>query len=278
MVGAWQPIKLALPVLSPVPFEPLQALELYQRMAVSENLLLTWSADPRLTLIPGAAAVALLGLLFDHIATGGVHTGSEGTYLKRAQKKEKSGDMRKAISYYDKVLKLEPQSAQARLARGRIKVGMENYEDAIKDFDAVIENDPQNELARIYRGSALMSANNLDAAIADFTVAIDMYQDNQYSYLSRAECFMHMGKYQKANKDFQMALKIDPYLAPAHMGKARAMSALADQYTPQDAVKILRSARKHVDTALQLGNDDLQLEDASDLLEQILAKLKILES
>jgi serine/threonine protein kinase/tetratricopeptide (TPR) repeat protein len=97
-----------------------------------------------------------------------------------------------ALTDCDKGLKIDPNSAALYLARGNIRLAMENYEGAVQDYSRTLEisekagGDPRKEQpAYSNRASALVNLQDLEGALADLDKALELKDDAPEDYYKR---------------------------------------------------------------------------------------------
>jgi len=122
------------------------------------------------------------------------------------------------ISYYDKMVKSNPNSPKAYYDRGAAKYWRNDNKSAVKDFDTAIKLKPNYAEAYFERGCVksyerILGAKsnplfNIPGALADFNMAIKLKPDYAEAYNERA--FLKESKYwdyKGAIADYGMAIK-----------------------------------------------------------------------
>jgi len=132
-------------------------------------------------------------------------------YFDRAYYYFEQGSLRSAISYYTRVLSLDPSYAEAYNNRGNAHADLGDYADAIADFTAALNYD-HPELGLIYynRGNTYLEMGRYDEAIADFSAAIG--QDDgrtTLAYYNRGNANLALRRYHSAIEDFSQAIARD---------------------------------------------------------------------
>ena len=113
-----------------------------------------------------------------------------------------------AVSAYDQVLRLTPDSADAYTNRGIAKAALERYVDAIADHNEALHLRPDYANAYTNRGGAKAALERYSDAIADFNEALDLKPDSAGAYYNRGLSEAALGLKSKAMKDFETALKL----------------------------------------------------------------------
>ncbi len=100
------------------------------------------------------------------------------------------GQLNKAFSDFNAVLKVQKRDTEALLLRGAVAYLARNYQGALKDFDTVLAFVPQEAAARELRAQTLIKIGlkkNLTPAIDDFTELVDLDPKNKDFKKSRSE-------------------------------------------------------------------------------------------
>ena len=100
------------------------------------------------------------------------------------------GQLNKAFSDFNAVLKDQKRDTEALLLRGTTAYLARNYQAALKDFDTVLTFVPQEAAARELRAQTLIKIGlkkNLTPAIDDFTELVDLDPKNKDFKKSRGE-------------------------------------------------------------------------------------------
>jgi hypothetical protein len=85
--------------------------------------------------------------------------------------------------------------------------------------EKVLSRNPESAEALLARGHVRLRKGELDEAIADFTAAIRLDGKNAAAYLARGQALTDRGDYAAAKADFAAAVLIDPKLADPPKGK-----------------------------------------------------------
>ncbi|MFC1735651.1 tetratricopeptide repeat protein [Candidatus Hydrogenedentota bacterium] len=133
--------------------------------------------------------------------------------LKQAQESSFKFNHDEALSYCDKAVALDPNSANAYGCRAIIRSFVRDYEGTIEDCNKAIELDPDNHIHYSFRGRAKHRSKDLDGAIDDYTKSIELAEDeadNWATYSSRGHAKHETGDYEGAIEDFSKSLELDP--------------------------------------------------------------------
>ena len=111
-------------------------------------------------------------------------------------------------------------------AVNRFNIG--DYAGAILEFDRIIRLDPETAITYLYRGIAYYYQDQYQRASDDFTDAIERDPTLAIAYNSRALCSYDTGHYEDAIADLNEALRLDPEFAFAHNNIGLAYLAVDD--------------------------------------------------
>ena len=134
-----------------------------------------------------------------------------------------------AISYYQKAIELDPNSAESYGRRGFVYYMQGNMDRAISDYSKAIQINPNDKNAYHFRGLAYTDKGNYDQAISDFTKSIELepYACIQ-AYENRAAAYAKKGNYDQAISDYNKVIKINPNLAYIYYYRGVAYDAKGD--------------------------------------------------
>ena len=130
-------------------------------------------------------------------------------YFKRSLKRMDESNYKKALADLNKVLKLDPNNADAYYNRGTIKSRyLKEYKAAILDFNKVIEIDPTYTSALHNRGKAKTYLKDYSGAITDFNKVISQKPLHLNARQNRANIHYFNGDYYFAILDYKKALSL----------------------------------------------------------------------
>jgi tetratricopeptide (TPR) repeat protein len=141
---------------------------------------------------------------------------------------QQDGQLELAIEEYDQAIALDPQYAEAYLARGYTYAIMGDLDRAIADFDQAIALDPQLAEAYAKRGTAYAVKGDFDQAIADLDQAIALDPQNANAYMNRGNAYDDIGDFDRAIADFDQAIALDPQHAGAYANRGMAYAEQGD--------------------------------------------------
>ena len=113
-----------------------------------------------------------------------------------------------AISDYNKLIELNPNSAFLYYSRGKANVHLEQYEDAVRDYNAAIRINPNYAEVYLDRGKANVHLEQYEDAVRDYNAAIRINPNYAEVYLDRGKANVHLEQYEDASQSFQTALQL----------------------------------------------------------------------
>ena len=146
-----------------------------------------------------------------------------------------------AIADYDMALHMQPDYAEADVARSRAKEQLDQDQDTITASERA-----DSAAASMRQGLAKVDRGEHRDAITDFDQAIQLQPDYVDAYYNRGVAKFHLGQSQIAISDYDIALRIQPDYAPAFVARGVAKASLGKH---QDAIP-------DFDQAIQLEPDN----------------------
>ena len=134
-------------------------------------------------------------------------------YHDLGTRKMVSGDNKKALSYFNKVISIDPNSPcieDTYLNLSSVKFGLNDYHGAISAADKVIEINPNNASAYKNRGLTKFNLEDYNGAIYDLNQSIEINPRDSSYYYYRGHCKRNLNNYSSALSDFKNALEVDP--------------------------------------------------------------------
>lgn len=147
---------------------------------------------------------------------------------KRALWTAKQGQYETAIALFNRLISLEPNTAEHYVNRGLTHAQSQQYAKAIADYARALELD--DTLDRAYSNRANLHAKNQDwaEAISDYDDAIDLNPLNIRARLNQAITFREMGCPEEALDCLDIALFFCPGNATVYAERGRAYHVLGD--------------------------------------------------
>ncbi|HWB58197.1 MAG TPA: tetratricopeptide repeat protein, partial [Chthoniobacteraceae bacterium] len=132
---------------------------------------------------------------------------SEWAHLKAAEA-ERTGDMQMALAAWSAVIKNNPDSLNARLARGGDYLTAGDADKAIADFTEALRLDTNNINAMQFRGDAFMRKGDFAKAAEDYSALIAAQPGSNAARDFRAAAYLKSGDADKALADAEQALAL----------------------------------------------------------------------
>jgi len=115
-----------------------------------------------------------------------------------------------AISYFEKVLEIDPNHVDALSNRGGLLSTIGKHDEALSDLNKAIEIEPNHVRALINKGILLAFLNQTDSAIFSLDKALEIEPDNIEALRNRAVYFVFQENYADAVTEFYKILEIEP--------------------------------------------------------------------
>lgn len=188
-------------------------------------------------------------------------------YLARGYTYAIMGDLDRAIADFDQAIALDPQLAEAYAKRGTAYAVKGDFDQAIADLDQAIALDPQNANAYMNRGNVYDDMGDSDRAIADFDQAIALDPQHAGAYANRGTAYAEQGDLDRAIADFDQAIALYPQYAYAYYsrGRARYMKSMISPLSSQEQ----QQAISDLERAVELGLEPSRKQNAEELLKEL---------
>ena len=122
----------------------------------------------------------------------------------------------KAIEYYTKAIKIDPDYALAYHHRGLVKAMLNLHKEALEDYDKVIDLDSNNAPAYNNRGNLKLGLGLQQEALEDYEEAIKIDQNYAPTYNNRGNLKLRLGLHQEALEDYGKVIDLDSNNAAAY--------------------------------------------------------------
>lgn len=132
---------------------------------------------------------------------------AKGYVLTQLQENEK------ALACYDRAIELQPQQFFAWLARGLVLNDLQRHEDAIASFEKAAALQPNNVDVWFYRGNTLINLQQYEEAIASFDKAIALQPKRDktaYAWYDRSYALSKLDRYEEAVESCDRAIQLEP--------------------------------------------------------------------
>jgi len=120
------------------------------------------------------------------------------------------GDHEAAESLLTAAIALEPNIAQTWYQRGAGRFLRKKYSEAISDFSRVLEIDPNLDQARVARAMACQAAGRIPEALEDLNVAIQHEFSETRIWFLRSAVHQQLGNQEAAERDLEEGLSRTP--------------------------------------------------------------------
>lgn len=123
---------------------------------------------------------------------------------------EQEGNSRQSIRYYDKYLDIDPFNQYVWFNIGAGYNKTENLEKAIEAYEFAYAIDDKFYMTLFNMGNAYANAGRFDKAIEKYSDFIVKEPDNDDAYCYIGECYLNMEKHQLSEQNYRLAVKINP--------------------------------------------------------------------
>ncbi|MHC1790001.1 LysM peptidoglycan-binding domain-containing protein [Solidesulfovibrio sp.] len=120
----------------------------------------------------------------------------------------KQNKFQKAVEFFDKAIKLNPNRADFYASRGHAHYYLGQYPKAIDDYTKAIEKNPTFALAYSMRGLSRARSGRHPQAVEDFNKAISLGPNEADYYKGRGFTYLHLKQYGPMCQDYQKACSL----------------------------------------------------------------------
>lgn len=131
---------------------------------------------------------------------------------------ERHGDATKALEYFDKVLKQDPERPDVYKSIGWFFMNKEQYDQAIKYWQMALQIEPNIPGVHHDIALALMGQNKQNEAIKELEKNIQISPRSASSYFLLGQLHLRQKEYEKARKNYEKAIEIKPNYPNAYYG------------------------------------------------------------
>lgn len=161
-------------------------------------------------------------------------------------------EMFNAISSYEAAIKLNPETALAKMGLFLVRETLRKSWKAIERASVNIALNPKNSEAYRARGLARLQIGLFVEAVDDFTKAISMNSIDVLSLNDRGRALTFQGKYDKALADFDQAIKLDPVLLNSYINRSVTNRELGNDRKSRDDLEHVLAISPKNEEALKL--------------------------
>ena len=166
-----------------------------------------------------AALLALdqgdVGAAASHIDVADIHGESAVISYVRGNIEARTGNLDRALGYYEQTLKVDPAHIRARINRSSIYMALDEGRKALDDAEILLDFAPNLTLARYRKAEAEMMLGEWAKAREDLDMVLERAPHHYQALTQLAACFLSLGRPERAEGPLNEALRISPDYAPA---------------------------------------------------------------
>ena len=180
-----------------------------------------------------------------------------------------------ALMSFDKALTLQPQYADAYLAKGNVFGALKRYNEAITSYDSALALKPDMAEAWLGRGNIFRALGHFKESLVAFDKALSLNSGLVEAWLGRGNTLFELRHYDDARAAFAKAVSLQPDFAEAWLGRGNVDCVLArldDALAAYDKLLTLKpnSADAWIGRGVVLGGRR-KLDDGLDAIDRGLA-------
>jgi len=155
--------------------------------------------------------LASILFLFSVTSVSIVYSQEDADFLfQKGLESYQNNNVDEAISYFEKVLEIDPNHVDALSNRGGLLSIIGKYDEAISDLNKALEIEPNHVRALINKGLLHAFLSQTDDAIFSLEKALEIEPDNIDALRNRGIYFVSQENYEDAVTDFYKILEIEP--------------------------------------------------------------------
>lgn len=159
-----------------------------------------------------------------------------------------------AITDFNKVIELDPNSPIACFARGIISYYQKDYDNAIVHFNKAIDLKPDYIESYLNLGSSYSQKGEFEKAIKEINRAIELKPGNATAYYNRGNIYFQQGEYDRAILNFTRAIEFKPDYISAYYNRGNAYKESGDFKTAvKDFTRIIELKPNYADAYYNRG-------------------------
>jgi predicted O-linked N-acetylglucosamine transferase (SPINDLY family) len=139
--------------------------------------------------------------------------------LQQALAYFQQGNLARAATLYEEILKSQPKHLEALFRLGAISGQTKNPKKAVILFDKALKVDPGNAAAFNNKGLALQELERWEAALASYNQAIALKADYAIAYYNRANVLKELARLDTALASYDQAIAIKADFAEAYYNR-----------------------------------------------------------
>ncbi len=157
--------------------------------------------------------------------------------LKKAKKLITAGNLSKAESLCNKILKKDPQQADALYLSGLIAKQRKQYGIAAQLITQAININPNRHIYHVHLGFMLHSAARLEEALTAYRHATRLKPDDIESHSIQANISNRLGRFHEVENSLRHVLRLKPNIAGAHCNLGFALREMGRLVEAEDSLR-----------------------------------------
>jgi Flp pilus assembly protein TadD len=149
-------------------------------------------------------------LLWISVSSADSQTPTPQTLYQQADQAYDRGDVEQAVHLYRELLKLQPDSIQARTNLGVALAHLGRYAEATAEYRSALRLDPQNPIVLLNFALAWYKQADFEKAAVELEHLRTRHPENQQSLYLLADCYLRLGRNRDAVKLLQPAYEASP--------------------------------------------------------------------
>jgi len=129
--------------------------------------------------------------------------------LKSGQTSLNLGNPKEALTFYQKVLDMEPHQIDALLKKGHILGKLARFDQAILCYDDVLSQEKRNLLALLNKGLAHHYISQYDIALQCYDIVLKEKPQNTTALYNKASSLVKSGKTKDGLEILSQVIKLD---------------------------------------------------------------------
>ncbi len=143
--------------------------------------------------------------------------------MRQAMILHQGGKLEEAESFYEEVIRIDPDHADALHLLGAVSYQMKKYKKAIAYTEKALRLKPENNDLHTNLGNAHLGNGETEAAIFHYRRAIELNKGDAISYYNLGNAYKEQGAFDDAVKCYEKALQINPEMAEAYYNYGNAL-------------------------------------------------------